>query len=127
MTLRMLCALNLIMLGLARQAEVVAAADQSYDAPSCEPPDRTRASLCVTVKPSASMDVAFRPNCKDCWLCAAVILAAPDDSACLPHVFVALHPQVSQDADSPRARSASRPNSRAPRHRPDLPHIHPST
>ena len=111
--LRMLCALSLVLLGLAHQAPQ-AVASESYDASAYVLPDGTFASLCVTVKDTDGKTVAFKPNCEACRLSASVILPAPDAGSWLERKLASLVNSPIETSAVPGARAVSRPNSRAP-------------
>ena len=111
--LRMLCALSLLLLGLAHQVPQAVAAE-GYDAAAYVLPDGTFASLCVTVKDADGKTIAFKPNCEACRLSASTILPTPDAGSWLERKLASL---VNPPMDTAAAASASavwRPNSRAP-------------
>ncbi|KPH08263.1 hypothetical protein CO657_09485 [Rhizobium acidisoli] len=111
--LRMLCALSLVLLGLAHQAPQAAASD-SYDASAYVLPDGTVASLCVTVKDADGKTVAFKPNCEACRLSASVLLPTPDAGSWLERKLASFVNSPIETSAVPGARAVSRPNSRAP-------------
>jgi hypothetical protein len=111
--LRMLCALSLLLLGLAHQAPQ-AVASEGYDAAAYVLPDGTFASLCVTVKDTDGKTVAFKPNCEACRLSASVILPAPDAGSWLERKLAALINAPIETSAVASVSAVSRPNSRAP-------------
>ena len=111
--LRMLCALSLVLLGLAHQAPQ-AAASEGYDSSAYVLPDGTVASLCVTVKDADGKTVAFKPNCEACRLSASVLLPTPDAGSWLERKLASLVNSPIETSAVPGARAVSRPNSRAP-------------
>ncbi|EJT05380.1 hypothetical protein [Rhizobium sp. CCGE 510] len=111
--LRMLCALSLVLLGLAHQPPQ-AVASEGYHAAAYMLPDGTFASLCVTVKDADGKTGAFKPNCEACRLSASVILPAPDSGSWLERKLAALVNSPIGSAAVSGARAVSRPNSRAP-------------
>jgi hypothetical protein len=112
--LRMICAVSLLMLGLAHQAPQEISAELRYDAATYVLPDGTYASLCITFTDSDGKTVAFKPNCETCRLSASVILPTPDAGLWLHHSFASLHNPLRQEAAVLGTSSVSRPNSRAP-------------
>ena len=111
--LRMLCALSLLLLGLAHQAPQ-AVASEGYDAAAYVLPDGTFASLCVTVNDTDGKTVAFKPNCEACRLSASVILPAPDAGSWLERKLAALINAPIETSAVDSVSAVSRPNSRAP-------------
>jgi hypothetical protein len=106
---RILCALSLLLLGLAHQAPQTVAADAGYVLP-----DGTYASLCVTITGSGGKTVPLKPNCEVCRLAASVILPAPDSGSWLHLEFATLHnPPVDANARI-GARPVEQPKSRGP-------------
>ncbi|NNH30822.1 hypothetical protein C9413_15290 [Rhizobium sp. SEMIA 4085] len=114
MLTRILCALSLLMLGLAHQAPQAAAADADYNSAAYVLPDGTQASLCVTATDSGGKRAPLKPNCEVCRLTAFVILPVPDNGSWLHLEFATLHnPPVV--ADTPiGVHAVERPKSRAP-------------
>ncbi|APO74925.1 hypothetical protein AM571_CH02115 [Rhizobium etli 8C-3] len=114
MLTRVVCALSLLMLGLAHQAPQAAAADADYNSAAYVLPDGTYASLCVTVNDGSDKTVPLKPSCEVCRLWAFVILPVPDYGSWLHLEFATLHnsPAV---ADTPiGGHAVERPKSRAP-------------
>ncbi|MBY5783034.1 hypothetical protein HFN62_04585 [Rhizobium leguminosarum] len=111
--LRMLCALSLLLLGLAHQAPQ-AVASEGYDAAAYVLPDGAFASLCVTIKDADGKTVAFKPNCEACRLSASVILPMPDAGSWLERKVGSLINAPIETSAIDGASAVSRPNSRAP-------------
>ncbi|NKK78686.1 hypothetical protein [Rhizobium leguminosarum] len=111
--LRMLCALGLLLLGLAHQVPQ-AAASEGYDAAAYVLPDGTFASLCVTVKDTDGKTVAFKSNCEACRVSASVILPMPDAGFWLERKLASLINAPIEMSAVAGASAVSRPNSRAP-------------
>ncbi|MBB3134961.1 hypothetical protein FHS26_002699 [Rhizobium pisi] len=111
--LRMLCALSLLLLGLAHQAPR-AADSAAYQAGAYMLPDGTFASLCVTVKDDDGKTAAFRPNCEACRLSASVILPTPDAGCWLERKLASFVNSPIETSAVAGASAVSRPNSRAP-------------
>lgn len=111
--LRMLCALSLVLLGLAHQAPQAAAAE-GYDAAAYVLPDGTFASLCVTINDADGKTVAFKPNCEACRLSASVILPTPDAGSWLERKLGSLINAPTETSAVAGAGAVSRANSRAP-------------
>lgn len=111
--LRMLCALSLLLLGLAHQAPQAVAAE-GYDAAAYVLPDGTFASLCVTVKDADGKTVAFKPNCEACRLSASTILPTPDAGSWLERKLASLINSPIETSAVAGVSAVSRPNSRAP-------------
>ncbi|TCU11950.1 hypothetical protein [Rhizobium sullae] len=114
MLTRILCALSLLMLGLAHQAPQAAAADADYNNAAYVLPDGTYASLCMNVTDSGDRTVPQKPGCEVCRLSASVILPVPDAGSWLNLEFATLHkPPV--DTNTPiGVQAVERPKSRAP-------------
>ncbi|RUM25506.1 hypothetical protein EFQ99_12225 [Rhizobium vallis] len=111
--LRMLCAVSLLLLGLAHQAPQAISAE-GYDAAVYRLPDGSFASLCVTVKDDDGKTATFKPNCETCRLSSSVILPTPDAGCWLDRKLASL---VNSPIETPAvagASTVSRPNSRAP-------------
>ncbi|MFL5015990.1 MAG: hypothetical protein ACJ8EW_07360 [Rhizobium sp.] len=111
--LRMLCALSLLLLGLAHQAPQAVAAE-GYDAAAYVLPDGTFASLCVTVKDADGKTIAFKPNCEACRLSVSTILPTPDADSWLERELAALINAPIETSAVSGASAVWRPNSRAP-------------
>ncbi|MGO4436450.1 hypothetical protein [Rhizobium sp. RAF56] len=113
-TLRMLCAVAILFLGLGHQPPEMRERG-GYSAAAYVLPDGTEASLCVTVTDDSGKPIAaFKPNCEVCRLSASVILPTPDTGAWVVHDFASLRnpPKTVPVLFVPRA--VERPNSRAP-------------
>ncbi|MBB3912940.1 hypothetical protein [Rhizobium fabae] len=111
--LRMLCALSLLLLGLAHQVPR-AAASEGYETAAYMLPDGTFASLCVTVKDDDGKTAAFKPNCEACRLSASVMLPTPDAGCWLERKLASVVNSPIETSAIAGASAVSRPNSRAP-------------
>ncbi|SCW58572.1 hypothetical protein SAMN02927900_02956 [Rhizobium mongolense subsp. loessense] len=114
MLTRILCALSLLMLGLAHQAPQAAAADADYNSAAYLLPDGTYASLCVTATDSSGKTVPLKPNCEICRLSAFVILPVPDSGSWLHLEFATLHNSPVVAKTPIEAHAVERPKSRGP-------------
>ena len=113
MLTRMICALGLLVLGLAHQAPQ-SAAEPLYSSAEYALPDGSFASLCVTVKDDDGKHLPMGPNCEVCRLAASIILPAPDAAAWLKLDFASFENTLTSDIAALPVRAVARPKSRGP-------------
>ncbi|NLS05212.1 hypothetical protein HGP14_17845 [Rhizobium sp. P32RR-XVIII] len=113
MLTRVVCALSLLLLGLAHQAPQVSA-EPAYNGAEYGLPDGSYASLCVTVTDTDGRAVPPKPNCEVCRLAASVILPGPDSGSWLHLEFASLHNPPVEAHVTIGARAVEQPKSRGP-------------
>jgi hypothetical protein len=113
MLTRLICALGLLVLGLAHQAPSLAA-EPLYNSDEYTLPDGSFASLCVTVKDDAGKHLPMGPNCEVCRLAASIILPAPDAAGWLRLDFASFENVLTSDLASLPVRAVAQPKSRGP-------------
>jgi len=113
MLTRMICALGLLVLGLAHQAPQLAA-DPLYSSAEYTLPDGSFASLCVTVKDDDGKRLPMGPNCEVCRLAASIMLPAPDAAAWLKLDFASFENALTSDIAALPVRAVAQPKSRGP-------------
>ena len=113
MLTRMICALGLLVLGLAHQAPQLAA-EPLYSSAEYTLPDGSFASLCVTVKDGDGKHLPMGPYCEVCRLAASIILPAPDAAAWLKLDFASFENILASDIAVLPVRAVAQPKSRGP-------------